>query len=904
MRWVAAVSERLRGLFFRAREDAEMDEEFQFHLEMEAERLVREAGLDVVEARRRASIAFGGMEKHKEHVREARGLAWVPGWWLDFKLGARMLAKYPGLTLVGGLAITFAIWVGVGTFEFIYQVASPTLPFAEGDRVVGIRTWDAAASDMERSGLHDFIVWREELRSVEDLGAYRTLERNLITADGRGEPTRVAEISASAFRVTRVPALLGRALVPADEAPGAAPVAVLGYEVWQRRFAGARDVVGRVVQLGRQQATVVGVMPEGFGFPVAHSVWRPLRPNVLEYERGEEPAVEVFGRLASGASLKEAQAELTAMGRRTAADFPDTHQHLRPRVMPYAKTILDLRGWMSLGLWSINGFIIALLVLVCGNVALLMFARAATRESEIVVRSALGASRGRIVAQMFAEALVLAGLAGVVGLAVAGFGLRWGMATLEAEILDGARLPFWFHGSLSPASVVYAVVLTVVAAMIAGVVPALKMTGKGLEGRLRASGAGGGGPRFGGLWTAVIVTQVALTVVFPVITFYVQRDMAQIRTQEVGFAAEQYLSARLELDRDASIVSDDTSRAAFLARVQATREELERRLLDEPEVTGVTFASNVPRKYHDWNQVEVDEGAVAPPDPRGHRVSRAFIRPDYFEVLDTQMLSGRGFHPGDMESGAHVVIANQPFVETVLGGKNAIGRRVRYVARDHSGDLSREAEPWYEIVGVAPDLGMTSGYGAAGVYHPVTTEAASSAYMVVRVRGEPEAFAPRLQRLAAAVDPALRLHAILPLDEMDATELQFYDFWLRLTALLTLVALILSWAGIYAVMSFAVSRRTREIGIRVALGADARRVILAIFRRPLAQVTLGAALAAVVILGLRVGLSDPGTGPSVGDAATIVAYAAVMLGVCLLACVVPTRRALAVEPTEALRAEI
>jgi predicted permease len=900
MRWTHALRARLHLLSRRAAE-ARMNEEMRFHLELEAEKYVRE-GMSPAEARRRAVLAFGGVEGHKEAMRDGRTFAWTSGLSLDLKLAWRMLRKYPGLTLVGGAAIAFAIWVGVGTFEFVFQVVHPTLPFDGGARVVGIRSWNAASSEMQSPGLRDFEAWKEELRSVRDLGAYRTVERNLITGDGRGEPVAVAEISASAFPVTRVRPLLGRPLTADDEAAGAPPVVVIGHDVWRRRFAGDPRVVGRVVRLGREQATVVGVMPEGFGFPWAHDLWMPLRLNALDYGSGEEPTVGVFGRLAPGASLDEAQAELSALGRRTAAAFPETHEHLRPRVMPYASSLLDLRGWMSLGLLSMNVFILALLVLVCGNVALLMFARAATREREIVVRNALGASRGRIMAQLFTEALLLAALAGTVGLGAAGYGLRWGMRIVETQILEGGRLPFWFHGSLSPASVIYAGVLTVLAATIAGVVPALKMTTRGLEGRLRESGASGG-PRFGGVWTAVIVAQVAVTVLFPVITYYVQRDMRRVRAQEAGFAAEQYLSVRLEMAREASVVSGDTSRAAFAAHFRATYDELERRLRNEPGVTGVTFASNVPRRYHGWQQIEVDSGAVLPLDSvRGHRVSNASVAPDYLDVLGARVVAGRGFHSGDFRPEAHVVIANRSFVEKVLGGRNAVGRRVRYVASDYGGPRSRD-EPWYEIVGVAPDLGMTSGYGEAGLYHPLPADAGSPVYMLVHVRGEPEALAPRLQRLAAAVDPTLRLHDVVPLDQIDAGELQFYDFWLRLTALSTLVALVLSWAGIYAVMSFAVSRRTREIGIRVALGASARRVVLAIFRRPLVQVTLGVGLGAVLILGLRIAMSDPGHEPSTREVATFVAYAAVMLGVCLLACVVPTRRALRVQPTEALREE-
>ncbi|HEX8362329.1 MAG TPA: ABC transporter permease [Longimicrobium sp.] len=902
MGWTKRWKRRLRALFQKDAVERELDEELAFHLEMATRNHLR-AGMSPAEARRQAKLEFGGVERFKEEVRDARGLAWVSGMSLDFRLGARMLVKYPGLTVVGTLAITFAIWIGVGTFEFLSQVVFPTLPFEQGSRVVAIRSVDAERGRMRPAGLHDFAAWRGELRSVRELGAYRAVERNLITGDGRGEPIGVAEITASGFGVTRVPALLGRTLTAADEAPGALPVVVIGHDVWRRRFAGDPGVLRRTVLLGRQRATIVGVMPEGFGFPVAQSVWTPLRLDPLHYARGEEPRVEVFGRLAPGVSLKEAQAELAALGRRASADFAATHRHLRPRVMPYARSIISLPLALSVGVLSLNGFVIILLVLVCGNVALLMFARAATRESEIVVRSALGASRRRIVAQMFAEALVLSVLAGAAGLAGASFGLRWAMDSLIAELLDGMRLPFWFHSSLSPASIVYAVVLTVLAATIAGVVPALKMTGTALQGRLRESGSGGGGLRFGGLWTAVIVAQVAVTVVFPLITYFVQKDARKIEAQEDGFAAGQYLSARLGMDREPPDPAGDTTRAAYLARMNAARAELKRRLLEEPSVAGVTFASNIPRRYHGWNQVEMDGGAVVPVDTaRGHRVGAAHIAPDYFEVLGRRMLSGRGFYASDIESGARVVIVNERFVDVVLGGKNPLGRRVRYVAGE--GEASQETgRPWHEIVGVAPDLGMTSGYGVGGLYHPVPADGLHADYLVVRVRGEPEGFAPALQRLAAVVDPTLRLHDILPLDQVQASELEFLDFWLRITALLTLVVLVLSWAGIYAVMSFTVSRRTREIGIRVAMGADARRVVLAIFRRPLTQVALGVAAGAAVILLLRTGLSDPGHRPTAAEVAALLGYAAVMFAVCLLACIVPTRRALRIEPTEALRVE-
>ena len=812
--------------------------------------------------------------------------------WLDFKLAFRMLVKYPDLTLVGGLAIAFAIAVGAAGFEFLTQMVHPTLPLDEGLRIVGIRNWDAAAGRVEDQAMHDFVTWREELESVEDLGAFRTLERNLIIEAEQAEPVQVAEISASAFRLARVPPLLGRSLVEADERAGTLPV-VIGYGVWRTRFEGGPDVVGRTVRLGSEQSTVVGVMPEGFAFPVWHDLWVPLRPNVLEYERRQGPRIQVFGRLAPGVTPGEALAELTSIGLRAATDFPDTHEHLRPQVMPYAQLISNISGWESLGFMSINVFLVMLLVLVCGNVALLMFARAATRESEIVVRTALGASRGRIITQLFAEALVLGSVAALAGLAAAGFGLRWWLGVFEIE--SGGRLPFWFDDSLAPATVLYAGVLTLLGAVIAGVVPALKVTGRGVETRLRQAAAGGGGLRFGGVWTAVIVTQVAVTVAFPATAFFARREVIQVQTLDVGFQAQEYLSVRLDMDRETP-ESANAFQAEFLARFRATYRELERRLAAEPGVAGVTFTDRLPRTYHPQRWIEVDVGETAPPDTEVlHRVGAASIDVGYFDVLDTPILSGRGFHSGDLGSDPGVVIVNQSFVGRVLGGRNPIGRRMRYAA-----PAGEEPGPWYEIVGAVGDLGMVNGDldTGAGLYHPVAPANASPVHMAVHLRGDPESFAPQLRRVAAAVDPTLRLHELLPLDEVGATLWLEMGFLFRLLVLVSAIALLLSLAGIYAVMAFTVSRRTREIGIRVALGSDPQRIVVSILSRPLAQVGLGVVAGGGLVAALVRAIIGALSAREVG---LVVAYAALMMGVCMLACIVPTRRALRVEPTEALR---
>jgi putative ABC transport system permease protein len=916
MSWLSGARTRLRLLFGRRAAEARMDEEFDFHVGMETERLVRERGLGAAEARRQALLAFGGVERHREQMREGRTLAWLSGATLDLKLGARMLIKYPGLTFVGVLAMSFAICVGAGTFELLTQAFQPTLPLPDGDRLVGIRNWDERTGRVEPRSLHDFEVWRTELDGVADVGAFRSLERNLITGEGAGEPIEVAEISASAFRVARVAPLLGRTLTAADEQPGGPAVMVIGHDVWQARFAADPAVIGRTVRLGREPVRIVGVMPEGFAFPVAHSLWVPLRLSALDYERRQGPSIVVFGQLAAGVSLAAAQAEIAALGVATAAEFPQTHEHLAPQVLPYVRAILnlslgvsgelDVSSLAALFRTSFNLPLVLFLVLVCGNVALLVFARAATRESELAVRNALGASRARIVGQLFLEALVLGGVAAVLGVVAAGTLLRVVLEILRASVMEGARLPFWFDGGLSAATVFYALVLTVVGAVIAGVIPALKVT-RGLAERMRQGTAGGGGFRFGGIWTAVIVAQIAVTIPFPLTVIAVRFESNQIRAVDPGFADDEYLSLRITLDReDAAMATETTAGAAdsaYEARRRAAIAELERRLAAEPGIRGVTFANRLPRTYHPYRLIDIDAGGAAPVDPRwpGYRVSSANVERNYFDVLDVPILAGRGFLASDLDAEPGVVIVNQSFVQNVLGGRNPIGRRIRYSGYEE-GPRSFEAtnDPWFEIVGVVNDLGMAYGNDpkVAGFYHPVAVGDAMPARLAVRVAEDPASFAPRLRDIAADVDPGLRVYDTMPIARMADAELRFYTMWFWILIVVTAIALLLSLAGIYAVMSFTVSQRTREIGIRVALGAGRRRIVTSIFRRPLAQVGLGILAGAGLLI--LVGIAGEVTfGPkAVGF---VIAYSAVMAVVCLLAAVVPTRRALGIEPADALR---
>jgi len=817
------------------------------------------------------------------------------GFLLDVKLALRMLVKYPLLTVVASLGMAFGIAAGVGGFEIRTQFVDPTLPLDEGRRIVGVRNWDVRNDRPAALSESDFRAWREQLQRMQELGAVALAERNL-TVDGSTEPIGVAEMTASGFRIARVPPMLGRSLVDDDELPGAPPVAVIGHSLWQRRFASDPRVIGRLFRIGTDQTTIVGVMPEGFEFPIAHQVWTPPRrgrsdqPPLLELRRSagglakaertgptatDAGMLHVFGRLASGVSITEAQAELTTIGQRMAEDFPDTHGSLRPQVVPYAHLILDPRNF-SVALTLANIFLVMLVLVVSANVALLMFARAANRETEIGVRSALGASRGRIVAQLFVEALALAGVSVVFGLVLARYALRSLMRTVEAE---GRVLPFWTTDSLTPSTIAYAVAMTIIVAVIIGVFPALKITGSGLLTRLRSASAGGG-YRFGGVWTAVIAAQVAVTVLFPAWAFFFGRSVIAGQTRDVGFPAREYLSARLEMDEG-------------VGRPAATFEELRMQLAAEPGVTGVTFADRLPGMRHAGGRFDV-EGDDAPPT-YGYDVRVASVDADFFDALNTPLLSGRGFTPADLAPAREVAIVNASFVERVLRGGNPVGRRIRRAAPDSE----RPPGPWIDIVGVVRDLGV-DGSGGIGLYRPLLP-GASSVHVALHVGNEPELFVDRLRGLAARVEPTLRVYDVGRLDNVGADQWLESRYLSRVLAVLSGVALLLSLMAIYAVMAFTVVQRTREIGTRVALGADRWRVITAIVRRPLVQIALGIGVGGALVVLVFIALME--STPTPFEAGMIAAYSVSMLMVCLTACVVPIRRALRLELTQVLRAD-
>jgi predicted permease len=804
---------------------------------------------------------------------------------LDFKIGLRLLARYPGLSLVGTLAIAVAIALGTLYFEALNKWQNPRLPIRDAGRVISINTWDVNASAPEGRTLHDFALWRGQLKTIESLGAAIPFTRNLVTTDGRIEPVFGAEITANAFRLAQTAPLLGRALTTRDEQLAEPPVVVISYALWKARFASDPAVLGRTVKLGTTTATIVGVMPEGFGFPVSQRIWTPLRVDGSTLAPRTGPSVSIFGRLAPGVSLDDARTELGVIGARVAAASPATHKYLRPRVAAYGAPSLEggQRLMIRNILYVVNAIFVMLLAIVCTNVATLVFARTATRSWEITVRTALGASRGRIIAQLFIEALVLASAGALLGLLIAKLSLRWGLALAAGT----DALPYWINDSLSWKTVAYTGVLTLFGAAIVGILPALRVTRINVQDALRNESGARAGLRFGGFWTTVIVVQVAITVAFLPLAGGGVFEANRFRQRAEGIGAERYLTARVDMDREDHVADS----AAFAVRARLRFDELEQRLASEPGVERVAFADRLPVMDQFKYRIQVDTTTGGP--TTGLRTSTLVqVSRDFFSTFGTSVVAGREFSPRDFESG-RVLLVNESFVRYVLGGRNPVGQRIRVLGGE---DRSVAIDDWYEVIGIVKDFGwqLAEPQEQSAMYRPRLPMPGTNVSLAVRVR-DPGAFGPRLRTIAADVDPTLRLTDVQPLTQVGGGEAKMNWALASVAWLVSFIVLLLSATGIHALMSFTVTRRTREIGIRAALGASQGRIVAGIFSRAFLQISVGvlagSGLAALMGLG------------SLREVLLLLAADAIMLLVGLIACAVPLRRALRIDPTEALRTE-
>ena len=884
------ITARIRGCLRRGDGESDFDQEMAAHLEMAEEDGLRR-GLSAEEARRTARVELGGVTQLRESWRAASGLAWLDGFALDARLGLRMLRRSWGLTLAGGLAMTIVITIAAVAFVFLDEFMGRTAPpLDEGERVVALQSWDAEAHRRREVSRPDLERWGATLQSVEDLGGFQTIERRLLVTGRPAEWVRVAEITASGFRLARVQPLFGRWIADSDEHVAAAPVVVIGYDVWQSRFASDRSVIGQTVRLGESIHTVIGVMPEGFAFPVNHRYWIPLRSDPVGFLK-PAPEGAVFARLGSGISLESAQAELSTIGLLPPASPPTTGDARRPRVVPYTFAFTDdvERGELAWQQRIILLLVSLLLVPPCLNIAILIYARTVTRQEEFAARYALGASRGRIVVQLCVEVLVLSSVAGAIALAI-----TRPILTQIGEIIRrfpelSGSLPFWVDFQFSWRAALFVAVLCVLAALIAGLVPALQATGRVLPVALRSLGSRTRVP-LGATWTALIVAQVGLAMALLPSTIELAWGQLRPAVLGPGFAAREFLTARLVVDSQ-SLKTSEAATPAFAARVRGLQAEFRRQIEAERGGSAVTFVAALPG---------AESSAVVEMEENGGERVRRYVRANqvdraFFEVFNVSPVAGRTFDGRDFGAAAATAIVDQTFVRQVLGDGNALGRRVRPVPVPGAA-----AGPWYEIVGVVPDRPANTSQGRMYVPAPATGGPASAIQLVLHAGPDPAATSRRLQEIGTNLDPMLRVDGVRRLDEVLGETQMANSLTSYALAIVTLSVLVLSAAGLYALMSFQVTLRRREIGIRTALGARPGRLLSSVFARAMWQIAGGVVVGVTVALLLHRRLNIEVEGgwhiPAILPAAALF-----IMTIGLLSAAGPARRAIRVHPTEALR---
>lgn len=809
-----------------------------------------------------------------------RSMLQVRDWYSagDVAQGLRLMRRQPVVTITATVALTLGIGlltVGVATVE---TLLFSQLPFAGGERFVLVNAW----TEPERRPLalapEESALLAARATTLAHLGAVSQNRENATLRSGVVDEVTTAGITPSSLAFLPYHPIRGRRLHVADAEPGAVPVIMIREAFWQRAFGGSAEAIGSVLDVNGVRRTIVGVMPNDFGFPSRPpDLWVPISEGFRDGRQALGPNERLFGILADGATVESARAQIATMAPLVSGS-PSNGRVARLEVT----TLTDLGPQAPIMVSMIIAAVVSILIVIAANVANLVLARSFLRATEFAVRTALGASRVRLVAQVSLEVLLLCGVAAVVGSIVAQAVLRRFNAMED--------LPFWVDFSAGPRAMLIVLGGVGLATAIAGTWPALKVTRGGLLPSLQSSGARSGDVRFGRAAGVMVVVQIAISIVMLHGALVVAESLGRYSGDGLRLPAN-VLTTGLRL-RAASPDADEPARSPM------TPEDVEAVAATLPGVAAVGLTTALPRHSPATPLVEVEPLSGRSPDaPRPAPVAE--VSPGFLATLDAVPITGRLFTGNDGRAGSvPVVIVNLPFVRDFLGGAPPLGRRIRTIDGGRPG-------PWRDIVGVVPDLGLSVGDPAlaAGYYVPLVAspEPRRWLYLTLRVEGDPMAYVGPLRSAVYGRDPALVLNRPQRLEDVAGEDRVFFFWFARALIGLGLVTLVLALTGVYSMMALIVTRRTREIGIRVALGATGQRVAATVIGRAAWQVAIGGTLGAglaVLSLDLRSVLVS-----RLGDGGAWTLPTVLVLLVCagLGATGLPLRRALGVQPAEAMR---
>lgn len=800
----------------------------------------------------------------------------------DLRIAARSLLRAPAFTALATGVLGLGLAVVVTMFGILYTIAYEPPPFPEPRSLVGVHTIDRArGGSNDHASTHELADWRAAQTSFKDMGGGLT-GTVIISGDGTAERYDGGLVTGTFFEVLRVKPLLGRAVEASDDVPGAAPVVVLGYDLWRTRYHSDRDVLGRVLKVNGELASVIGVMPPLFDFPSRAQLWVPLRENLDEIPRGKGSWVHIFARLKPGVTLDQAQAELSAIAARVAERFPETSAGIGPDVLPIAASIIgreDLQLFQTL-----FASVFLVLVIACVNVAGLMLVRATTRTQEASVRRAMGAGRGRLVAQMLAESFVIGCAAALLGLTLGATALevldRILMTTLE-------ELPPWWDFAVDARVAAFAVAVGVLSTLAAGLFPALRVAGIDINGVLR-DGTRDTGLSTGRIIRALVVVEIALSCVLLTSAGIMVRIAIKASTSDLGVDVRPYMTGRIGLPEAAYPKERQIQFIEQLhARAQSIRGASAATLVTSPPAHGVgrTLYALPDRSYA--SQADYPH------------VNEVRTMPGFFATMRGRLIAGRDFSALDREGTLPVALVNENFTRSVWPGQSAIGQRLRL-------SPNLPDSEWLTVVGVVGDIVHDDEpFGAQVVtpvvYRPLLQQPERFFSLVLRTEGDPHALAPAMREVVTQIDPDLAVYWLRTIPEARAVESGGLRIIGGLFVVFGVITIVLAASGIYGVLAHSVAQSTREIAIRRALGAPDGGIVGAIARRSGWQLGLGLligiALAPLmaVLLGQAIGgadLHDPWV------------YATVLTTLTLAiatATAIPLRRALLLQPGAALR---
>jgi putative ABC transport system permease protein len=800
----------------------------------------------------------------------------------DARYGWRMLVKNPGATILAIVALA----LGIGANAAIFSVADALLlrpePFPNLSRLALMFNKVGSLTDENSMFPADYETILMQSRSFEQLAAYTNRDANL-TGEGVPERVQAAKVTPNFFETLSVQPELGRGFTPAEGTPGNDAEVVLSYGLWQSKFGGEPDVVGKQTHINGKSYTVVGVMAKDFEYPVATQLWEPLALTSVDKSDRTYNYLFLIGLLKPGISISQAAAELGGIGQQLAREFPRSNRKMSIRVVPFRTYATDeLTHNFMLLLLAAVGFV---LLIACANVANLQLARVAGREREIAVRAALGASRWRVIRQLLTESVILALIGAAGGLLLAGWVVSLIVGYIPAELSQ--YVAGWNRIALDWRAVAYTAAIAVLAGIISGVAPALGQSRPDISNTLKEGGRGGSDRSSHRLRSVLVVSEVAASLVLLVGAGLLVKGFRALLDAHQQFDPQSLLTMNIALPADK--YPDQAKRAAFYQQVLAQISAI-------PGVESASVATAVP--YSDGQSYHPFTGdGVSFAEDMGHIALAESISPNYFQTLHLPLLQGREFTDADGRNAQRVAVISRPMAERYWPGQNPIGKRIK-------GGQPDSKNPWLTIVGVVSDAKYNPYFQVDGaVYVPYAQNADVNAEFLLRTAGDPLSLVPAVRARIATVDPNQPIYEPKTLARLTYEEASGISFIASMMAAMGLIALALASSGVYGVMAQSVTERTHEIGIRLALGAEPRQLLQWMAGRGIRLAAIGLAMGLALAFALARLLSSLVFGVSATDPVIFVGMPAALALVAIAACYIPARRAMRVDPIVALRYE-